>query len=109
MMTRREKNVINFLSKLLPYVHVTTNALVHNPHEIDSSKVIPLTKEDIANITGINVTAVNSKLYNMMLNNEYVFASFTLACNELYLVNPHIFRHQKEISPLLDHIFSCKE
>lgn len=61
----RKHKHISYIYKLIPFMHINTNIICHNPEEADSSKMKRIFMYEIAKILGIEGTQQNvNKLFN---------------------------------------------
>jgi hypothetical protein len=83
---------LGFIYKLLPHVHLKTNTICSNPYETDETKTIPLSKGEIATLTGVSEKTVYNKLNKLILDGQYVFAELEGTSQfAYYRINPFIF------------------
>lgn len=82
---------LGFVYKLLRHVHLETNTICANPFERDVENTLPLTKEDIARITGVDEKTVYRKLRRLRFGDQYVFAEVLYGNARYYKINPFIF------------------
>jgi hypothetical protein len=82
---------LGFVYKLLPFVHYETNTVCANPFERDVENTIAMTKEDIAQITGVDVKTVYRKLRKLRFGDQYVFAEVVYGRSRYYKINPFVF------------------
>ncbi|MDR9852906.1 hypothetical protein RJP21_04730 [Paenibacillus sp. VCA1] len=82
---------LGFVYKLLRYIHLETNTICANPYERDVENTLPLTKEDIAQVTGLTEKSVYTKLRNLKFGDQYVFAEVVYGKYRYYKINPFIF------------------
>ena len=82
---------LGFVYKLLPHVHLETNTVCANPFERDVANTLPLTKEDIAALTGVDVKTVYRKLRGLKFDDQYVFAEVVYGNSRYYKINPFVF------------------
>lgn len=100
---------LGFIYKLLPFVHFETNTICVNPYEKDVEYTVPLNKADIATIAGMTEKSVYSKMRNLKLGNEYVFAEVIHGKYRFYKVNPFVFyRKNGKPDPTLREMFSLR-
>jgi hypothetical protein len=101
---------LGFIYKLLPFVHLETNTICANPYEQDVTKIIPLNKQQVADITGLSEKSVFSKLRKLKLGDEFVFAEVEvkgIGNVQFVKINPFIFYRKKgEADPTLRELFS---
>jgi hypothetical protein len=93
--TGRNANKLGFIYKLLPYVHLETNTVCANPYERDVEDIAQLSKQEIADLTGVSEKTVYSYLRKMKLGDEYVFAEIRRGNERYYKLNPFIFYRKK--------------
>jgi DNA-binding CsgD family transcriptional regulator len=89
--TGRNANKLGFVYKLLQYIHFETNTVCENPFEKDVALITQLTKQEIAEVTGVSEKTVYSYLRKMKLGDEYVFAEIRRGNERYYKLNPFIF------------------
>lgn len=82
---------LGFVYKLLRYIHLETNTICANPYERDVENTLPLTKEDIATVTGVSAKSVYTKLRNLKFGDQYVFAEVSYGKYRYYKINPFVF------------------
>lgn len=82
---------LGFIYKLLPYVHWETNFICSNPNELNPDEIIPLNKSDIAELTGMTEKSVYTKLRNLKLGDEYVFADVAYGKSHYCVINHRLF------------------
>lgn len=82
---------LGFVYKLLPYVHFSTNYLCYNPNEIDAEQLRFITKSDVAELVGVTVKSIYSRLRRLKFGDCYVIAEVKHGKYQGYMLNPHIF------------------
>jgi predicted transcriptional regulator len=82
---------LGFVYKLLQHIHLETNTICANPYERDVENTVPLTKEDIARITGVDEKTVYRKLRKLKFGDQYVFAEVMYGRARYYKINPFVF------------------
>lgn len=87
----RNANKLGFIYKLLPFIHFETNTVCVNPYEMQVELITQLSKQDIAEITGVSEKTVYTYLRRMKLGDEYVFAEIRRGKHRYYKLNPFIF------------------
>jgi hypothetical protein len=87
----RNANKLGFIYKLLPFVHLETNTVCANPFEPDVEQIKELSKQEIAELTGVSEKTVYNYLRKMKLGDEYVFAEIRCGNYRYYKLNPFIF------------------
>lgn len=86
---------LGFVYKLLRFVHLETNTICANPYERDVENTLPLTKADIAHVTGVTEKSVYTKLRNLRFGDQYVFAEVAYGKYRYYKINPFVFYRKK--------------
>lgn len=100
---------LGFVYKLLRHVHLETNTICANPYERDVENTLPLTKEDIARLTGVTEKSVYTKLRNLRFGDQYVFAEVIYGNARYYKINPFIFyRKNGQPDATLREMFSIR-
>lgn len=87
----RNANKLGFIYKLLPFIHLETNTVCANPYENDVEKTIQLSKQEIAELTGVSEKTIFTYLRKMKLGDEFVFAEIRRGNTKYYKLNPFIF------------------
>jgi predicted transcriptional regulator len=82
---------LGFVYKLLPFVHFETNTICDNPYETDVERTQALDKSDISRISGLTEKAIYTKLRNLKLGDEYIFAEVVHGKQRFYKINPFVF------------------
>jgi hypothetical protein len=104
--TVKNAKKLGFIYKLLPHIHFETNTVCENPFEQDVEKVDKLSKQQIAEITGVSEKTVYTYLRRMKLGDEFVFAEIRRGNTKYYKLNPFIFyRRTGEPDATLREIF----
>lgn len=93
--TAKDAKKLGFIYKLLPYVHFDTNTICNNPYERDMAQVKQLSKNDIAEITGVTEKTVYSYLRKTKLGEQFIFAEVRSGNTHYYKLNPFIFYRKK--------------
>ncbi|KAA8750153.1 hypothetical protein [Paenibacillus sp. UASWS1643] len=100
---------LGFVYKLLPHVHLETNTICANPYERDVENTLPLTKEDIAQLTRVTEKSVYTKLRNLRFGDQYVFAEVSYGNARYYKINPFVFyRKSGQPDATLREMFSIR-
>lgn len=100
---------LGFIYKLLPFVHLETNTICVNPYEKDVEFTLPLSKADIAVMTGLTEKSVYTKLRNLKFDDQYVFAEVVYGKSRFYKINPFVFyRKNGKPDATLREIFSIQ-
>lgn len=100
---------LGFVYKLLRFVHLETNTICANPYERDVENTLPLTKEDIAHVTGVTEKSVYTKLRNLRFGDQYVFAEVVYGKYRYYKINPFVFyRKNGQPDATLREMFSIR-
>ncbi len=100
---------LGFVYKLLRHIHLETNTICANPYERDVENTIPLTKEDIAKLTGVTGKSVYTKLRNLRFGDQYVFAEVLYGKARYYKINPFVFyRKNGQPDATLREMFSIR-
>lgn len=96
--SKEKVNDLGFIYKVLPFIHLETNTICQNPYEVDVSKILYLSKTEIAELTGESEKTVYNRLRRMKLDKEYLFAEIRSGKERFYKINPFIF-YRKEGKP----------
>jgi hypothetical protein len=101
---------IGLIYRMLPFVHMETNALCGNPFEKDPSSISWFNRKELAEVIGVNPDFLGRRLPNMKFDKEYVIARIKIGKEpERYAFNPKVFyRQNKTPDPTLQAMFSVK-
>lgn len=86
---------IGLIYRMLPLVHMSTNALCDNPFEKDPKKVRWLNRKELAEHIGVDPAFLGRRLPLMKFDGEYVVARIKVGSEpERYTMNPSVFYRQ---------------
>lgn len=86
---------IGLIYRMLPLVHMSTNALCDNPFEKDPKKVRWLNRKELAEYIGVDPSFLGRRLPQMKFDGEYVVARIKVGSEpERYTMNPSVFYRQ---------------
>lgn len=86
---------IGLIYRMLPLVHMSTNALCDNPFEKDPRKVRWLNRKELAEQIGVNDDVLGRRLKQMKFDGAYVVARIKVGSEpERYTMNPSVFYRQ---------------
>lgn len=86
---------IGLIYRMLPYVHMSTNALCDNPFERDPSKVRWLNRKQLAEAIGVAPDTLGRRLPKMTFDGVFVVARIRVGMEpERYTMNPSVFYRQ---------------
>lgn len=84
---------IGLIYRMLPLVHMSTNALCDNPFEKDPKKVNWLNRRELALAIGVDESTLHRRLPKMQFDGEYVVARIKVGNEpERYIMNYEVFR-----------------
>lgn len=88
-------NDIGLIYRMLPLVHMSTNALCSDPFEKDPKRIKWFTQKELADAIGVGPQTLRRRLPLMKFDGEYVVARIKLGSNpERYTLNPNVFYRQ---------------
>lgn len=88
-------NDIGLIYRMLPFVHMSTNALCADPFERDPKKIRWFTQKELAEAIGVDVRTLRRRLPQMKFDGEYVIARIKVGSEpERYTFNPSVFYRQ---------------
>lgn len=88
-------NDIGLIYRMLPFVHMSTNALCADPFERDPKKIRWFTQKELADAIGVGAQTLRRRLPLMKFDGEYVVARIKLGNEpERYTFNPSVFYRQ---------------
>lgn len=88
-------NDIGLIYRMLPFVHMSTNALCADPFERDPKKIRWFTQKELADAIGVDVRTLRRRLPLMKFDGEYVIARIKIGNEpERYTFNPSVFYRQ---------------
>lgn len=101
---------IGLIYRMLPFVHMETNALCDNPFEKDPRKISWFNRRELAEAIGVNPDTLGRRLPNMRFDGEYVVARIKVGKEpDRYTFNPSVFyRQNKEPEKTLQSMFNVK-
>lgn len=85
---------IGLIYRMLPYVHMETNALCANPFEKTPEQIRWFNRKELADAIGVTPQALGARLAKMTFDGQYVIARVKLGGNERYMFNPWVFYRQ---------------
>lgn len=102
---------IGLIYRMLPYVHMSTNALCENPFEKEPRKISWFNRKELAEAIGVNPDTLGRRLPRMKFDGEYVVARIKVGSEpERYTFNPSVFyRQNKEPDDTLQAMFNVKK
>jgi CRP-like cAMP-binding protein len=107
--TQKNAKDLGFIYKLLPFVHYETNTICHNPFEAEPQRIMKMSQQDIADVTGTDRITVNRKMKRLTLGDEYLFAEVNVGKTKCYMLNPFVFyRKNGKPDATLQTIFAIK-
>lgn len=78
--------------KLQKFVNFNTMALVKNPNETNSDKLEFMKQKDLAQFLGVSPSHLSRKLYQIVVNNEYIIAKIKVGKEPTkFMLNPTVF------------------
>lgn len=88
---------VGFIYATIPYIHYSTNFLVHSPYEKDPSRAEYLTIGELADQLNMSRQMVSARLAKLIYNNKYVYSRTKVGSqNEVKLkINPLIISRKK--------------
>lgn len=90
----RELGRLAIIYMILPYLNLTTNIISHNPDEIETDKIKPMTLSELANVLGYgNYSKLKTALNNVKIDDSYVFGFFQVETDKRTMkivVNPRV-------------------
>ncbi|MFD2704648.1 hypothetical protein [Salibacterium lacus] len=89
---------IGLMYRMLPYVHMETNALCDNPFEEDPQKIRWFNRKELAEAIGVSPSELSRRLPKMTFGEEYVIARIKVGGSEKYTFNPNVF-YRKNTQP----------
>lgn len=100
---------IGLIYRMLPYVHMETNALCANPFEKTPEQIRWFNRKELAEAIGVTPQSLGSRLPKMTFDGQYVIARVKLGGNERYMFNPWVFyRQNSEPDGTLRALFNSK-
>jgi len=88
-------NDIGLIYRMLPFVHMSTNALCADPFERDPKNIRWFTQRELADAIGVDVRTLRRRLPLMKFDGEYVIARIKLGNEpDRYTFNPSVFYRQ---------------
>lgn len=85
---------IGLIYRMLPFVHMSTNALCADPFERDPKKIRWFTQKELADVLGVDARTLRRRLPHMKFDGMYVVARIKLGDTERYTFNHHVFYRQ---------------
>lgn len=101
---------IGLIYRMLPYVHMSTNALCSDPGEENPKAIDWFTRGELAEAIGVDADTLGRRLKAMKFDGEYVVARIKVGAEpERYTMNPSVFyRQNNDPSDVLVAMFSVK-
>lgn len=101
---------IGLIYRMLPFVHMDTNALCANPFEKEPRKISWFSRKELAEAIGVDAATLGRRLPNMKFDGEYVIARIRVGNEpERYTFNPSVFyRLSSEPDATLQALFNVK-
>ena len=88
---------IGLIYRMLPFVHLKTNALCINPFERDPGKIEWFNRRELAEAIGVNADTLGRRLPQMTFDGKYVVARIKVGKEpERYTFNPSVFYRQNK-------------
>lgn len=88
-------NDIGLIYRMLPFVHMSTNALCADPFEKDPKKITWFSQAELADVIGVDARTLRRRLPQMKFDGEYVVARIKVGTEpERYTFNPSVFYRQ---------------
>lgn len=88
-------NDIGLIYRMLPFVHMSTNALCADPFERDPKKIRWFSQKELADAIGVDTSTLRRRMPLMRFDGEYVIARIKLGSEpERYTFNPSVFYRQ---------------
>lgn len=102
---------IGLIYRMLPFVHMETNALCENPFEHDPTRISWFNRKELAEAIGVNPDTLGRRLPKMTFDGEYVVARIKVGAEpERYTFNPSVFyRQNKAPDATLRSLFNVKK
>ncbi|MFZ4454319.1 hypothetical protein [Salibacterium aidingense] len=101
---------IGLIYRMLPYVHMETNALCDNPFEEDPQKIRWFSRKGLAEAIGVSPSELSRRLPKMTFGEEYVIARIKVGGSEKYTFNPNVFyRRNTQPDDTLTAMFNVKK
>lgn len=100
---------IGLIYRMLPYVHMSTNALCENPLERDPRKIRWFTQKELAAVIGVAPDTLGKSVRRMRFDGRPVLAQAKLLPEDptKFIFNPYVFyRKKSEPDGLLAALFS---
>lgn len=86
---------IGLIYRMLPLVHMSTNALCDNPFEKNPKNVRWLNRKELAESIGVDPAVLGRRLPQMQFDGEYVVARIKVGSEpDRYTMNPSVFYRQ---------------
>jgi hypothetical protein len=101
---------IGLIYRMLPYVHMETNALCENPFEKNPKAISWFNRKELAEAIGVNPDTLGRRLPGMKFDGEYVVARIKVGNEpDRYTFNPSVFyRQNKAPENTLQAMFNVK-
>jgi hypothetical protein len=100
---------IGLIYRMLPFVHMETNALCANPFERTPEQISWFNRKELAEAIGVTPQALGTRLPKMTFDGQYVIARVKLGGTERYMFNPWVFyRQNSEPDTTLRALFNSK-
>jgi hypothetical protein len=82
---------LGLMYRMLPYVHVSNNALCSNPTERDPKKICWFNGKSLAAAIGVDEKTLTRRLPHMKFGGEYVIARTSVGPQRMFQFNPSVF------------------
>lgn len=101
---------IGLIYRMLPFVHMETNALCDNPFEQNPKAISWFNRKELAEAIGVNPDTLGRRLPKMSFDGEYVCARIKVGTDpERYTFNPSVvYRQNKKPDDTLQSMFNVK-
>lgn len=104
-------NDIGLIYRMLPFVHMSTNALCADPFESDPKNIRWFSQKELADAIGVGPQTLRRRLPLMKFDGEYVVARIKVGGEpERYTLNPSVFyRQDRNPDDILQAMFNVKK
>lgn len=102
---------IGLIYRMLPFVHMETNALCDNPFEKNPKAISWFNRKELSEAIGVDPATLGRRLPGMKFDGEYVVARIKVGSEpERYMMNPSVFyRQSKAPEETLQAMFNVKK
>lgn len=90
----KERNILFYLARLLPYVNVEYNIICSNPFEENIDNIEPLNVKkifEVLDVTEKSFYNIMSKLEKVKVNGKYAMCKIVVNKKAKYIINPALF------------------